>query len=268
MKPFLKWAGGKHRLAPLIAPHIAGGERLVEPFAGSCAVFLASAYQRALLNDINTHLVELYGLVRSEGEGFIDEARLLFSKDNNTEERFYELRSEFNRTDCPRRRAALFIYLNRHAYNGLCRYNRSGGFNVPFGRYSKTSFPEEALRDFVRATGDVEFVSGSFRKAMEAARNGDVIYCDPPYVPLSLTSSFTSYAPGGFDISDQRDLADLARVTSARGIKVVISNHDTPVTRELYNGAEIVAFDVRRSVGANKESRGTSPEILAVFNPR
>lgn len=268
MKPFLKWAGGKHRLAPLIAPHIAGGERLVEPFAGSCAVFLASSYQKALLNDINADLVDLYGLVRSEGEEFIDEARQLFTEDNNTEPRFYELRAEFNGTECPRRRAALFIYLNRHAYNGLCRYNRSGGFNVPFGRYSKISFPEDALRDFVRATGHVDFSTGSFRKAMEGARSGDVVYCDPPYVPLSLTSSFTSYAPGGFDIADQRDLADLARQTSARGIKVVISNHDTPVTRELYEGADIVAFDVRRSVGASRESRGTSPEILAVFNPR
>lgn len=265
MKPFLKWAGGKHRLAPLIAPHIAGGERLVEPFVGSCAVFLASSYQKAMLNDINTDLVDLYKLVRSEGNGFIDEARELFNEDNNTEPRFYELRSEFNGTTCPRRRAALFIYLNRHAYNGLCRYNRSGGFNVPFGRYSKTSFPEEALRDFVKATSDVEFVSGSFRKVLEEAREGDVVYCDPPYVPLSLTSSFTSYAPGGFDITDQRDLANLARETSARGIKVVISNHDTPVTRDLYDGAEIVAFDVRRSVGASRESRGTSPELLAVF---
>lgn len=239
----------------------------MEPFAGSCAIFLASSFERALLNDVNSDLIGMYGLLRDDGEAFIAEARRLFVAENNTEDRYYELRSEFNASTSVRRRAALFIYLNRHCFNGLCRYNRKGAFNVPFGRYRAPSFPEEAMRNFMGAVGDVDFTCSSFVAAMRAARLGDVVYCDPPYLPLSETSSFTSYAPDAFGIDKQRELAVLARETAGRGVKTVISNHDTAEARELYAGAEILQFDVRRSVSASAGSRGASPELLAIFHP-
>jgi len=189
-RPFLKWAGNKYRVLPHIRLRLPPGKRLVEPFAGSGAVFL------------------------------------------NTD---YDHRQS-------RRKAALFVYLNRHGYNGLCRYNRRGGFNVPFGRYVRPHFPEAEMLAFHAHAQRADFRVQSFE------------------------ANFTSYSRDGFDLEQQRHLAELAAETAARGIPVLISNHDTPFTREAYaNAAELDSFPVHRSISCNGARREAARELLALF---
>ncbi|MCY0881732.1 MAG: Dam family site-specific DNA-(adenine-N6)-methyltransferase, partial [Firmicutes bacterium] len=147
-RPFLKWAGGKFRLVSRIRGVLPKGNRLIEPFAGSAALWLNTSYSHALIADVNPDLIQLYHTVQSHSFAFIAAARALFTPENNTAARYYALREEFNACTDPWRRSVLFLYLNRHGYNGLCRYNASGGFNVPFGRYHRPYFPEKELTFF------------------------------------------------------------------------------------------------------------------------
>jgi len=159
------------------------------------------------------------------------------------------------------------LYLNRHCYNGLCRYNSRGEFNTPFGRYSRPYFPEKEMQYFIRAAGRAEFLNTSFADSMKLAERGDIVYCDPPYAPLSATAYFTDYHSGGFRWEQQLLLACLAEELAGRGVRVVISNHDTKPVRELYQhaGASIKRFQVRRNISCNAGKRGNVGELLAVF---
>jgi len=266
-KPFLKWAGGKYRLADRILAQLPPGRRFVEPFAGSAALYLNVPFARALVSDSNPDLIALYRCVQVEGPSFIDYCRSFFSEENNRKERFYELRDCFNRAQEPRERAALLLYLNRHAYNGLVRYNVKGGFNVPFGAYKRPYFPLAELSAFQARTRETEtrFIAEDFRKVFAKLRPGDVVYCDPPYVPLSATANFTAYAGMPFGPEDQRDLAAEAQKAAGRGIPVLISNHDTAITRTLYSGAEVMQFAVQRCISCKGGKREAAPELLAVY---
>lgn len=144
-RPFLKWAGGKYRLLPAIAAHLPKASMLVEPFVGAGAVFLNLPFPRYQLNDINPDLIGVYRLLQQDSERFIRRAKRLFHPRNNTPERYYALRDRFNHSKSALERACLFLFLNRHGFNGLCRFNLAGGFNVPFGRYEKPYFPEKEL---------------------------------------------------------------------------------------------------------------------------
>lgn len=265
MRPFLKWAGGKYRLVELIKSTLPEGNRLIEPFVGSGAVFLNANYPTNLLADSNPDLINLFQLIQKEGQGFISYCQGLFVQENNAESAFYKLREEFNATDDLRKKAALFVYLNRHCFNGLCRYNSKGGFNVPFGRYSKPTLPEKEMLYFHEKSKYAVFEVADFTTTMEKAKSGDVVYCDPPYVPLSATSSFTSYATGGFGLEEQNSLADMAKKLQKRGVTVVISNHDTVFTNEVYHPAKIITFNVQRFISSNTKNRNAVSELLAVF---
>ncbi|MGD8484718.1 MAG: Dam family site-specific DNA-(adenine-N6)-methyltransferase, partial [Thioalkalispiraceae bacterium] len=186
-RPFLKWAGNKFRIMNQIHKLLpADGKRLIEPFAGSAAVFLNTNYARYLVCDTNPDLINLYNTLKKEGPDFIRYCKRYFTEKNNSAEKYYYYREQFNQTSDIRKRSALFVYLNRHGYNGLCRYNASGGFNVPFGRYQRPYFPEKEMLFFHRKAKRASFKVASFENIMRKARQGDVIYCDPPYVPLSL----------------------------------------------------------------------------------
>lgn len=265
VQPFLKWAGGKRRLAGRIQACLPPGQRLVEPFVGSAAVFLHTGCEHAWLTDVNPDLIGLYQALQSDGERFVEAARALFTPEHNQADRYYAHRAYFNATQDSWERALLFLYLNRHGYNGLARYNAAGAFNVPFGRYTRPYFPEVELRGFIVAAGRAIFAVADFRTVMAACQPGDVVYCDPPYVPLSATAHFTAYAGGGFGATDQRDLADAARQLAARGIPVLISNHDTPWTQALYRGAQVEHFAVRRFISCDGQGRNTAQELLALF---
>ncbi|MEJ2435177.1 MAG: Dam family site-specific DNA-(adenine-N6)-methyltransferase [Pseudolabrys sp.] len=267
LRPFLKWAGNKYRIIERILGMLPPGGRLIEPFAGSAAVFLNSDYERYLLADTNADLINLYKILKHEGTAFIDECAPLFTARNTRPERYYRLREEFNRCEEPRRRAALFVYLNRHGYNGLCRYNASGGFNVPFGRYKQPYFPSSEMLAFHQKAQAVRavFRPWDFTRVIESAKPGDVIYCDPPYVPLSASANFTTYSPGGFALEQQCSLARHAARAARRGIPVLISNHDTQFTQDAYQGAQLDQFQVRRYISCNGQRRKSAGELLALF---
>lgn len=266
MKPFLKWAGSKYQIIDRIKELLPAGRRLIEPFVGSAAVFLNTDYESYLLCDSNRDLINLYRYLKKDGPPFIEYCRTFFVPGNNTPEIYYRLRREFNMTEDRRKKAALFLYLNRHCYNGLCRYNTTGQFNTPFGRYRKPYFPEKEMLFFWEKTKKAVFICCDFREAMKMAEPGDVVYCDPPYVPLSDTANFTSYSREGFSLKEQRLLAEMAEVLARRGIPVLLSNHDTEFTRSAYASAQIASFDVQRYISCDGQSRGRAPEMLALFS--
>ena len=267
-KPFLKWAGGKAKLVPFIHENFPTGrphKRLIEPFAGSAAVSLALEFDAYLLNDANPDLIGLFQTLKQEGQVFVGYAHSFFTPENNSESRFYELRERFNGSRDTVERSALFVYLNRHAFNGLCRYNGKGAFNVPFGRYAAPYFPEAEMLGFVAKSDRIELLCGDFQVALNQVRADDIVYCDPPYVPLSETASFTAYAKGGFDLDDQNRLAQAAQQISEQSQGVLISNHDTEFTRSIYRDARLKTVMVQRNIAAKGSSRQRVGELLAIY---
>jgi len=265
-KPFFKWAGGKTKVVPVLKPLLPSGRgRFIEPFVGAGALFLNTEYPSNLLSDSNADLMCVYAFLQEHSAKFIEECAQLFNPENNQEERYYQLRAEFNQGGEPKRHAALFVYLNRHGFNGLCRFNRTGQFNVPFGS-SEPYFPREEMLVFAARLQTAFLEIQDFRVTLAQAGHDDVVYCDPPYVPLSATANFTDYASGGFSLKDQKDLAACAIRAAQRGATVIISNHDTPLTRELYHDAsQIITLQVRRSISCDGENRGKAKELIAVF---
>lgn len=264
-RPFLKWAGGKFRILDTLLSKLPEGKRLIEPFVGSGAVFLNTQYENYLLADSNQELINLFQVVQQQGNDFIDYASQLFIPENNTGEAYYLFREEYNKTTDLERKSALFIYLNRHCFNGLYRCNSKGGFNVPFGRYVKPKFPKEEVLNFYNKSQGAEFLAQDFIVTMDSAEEGDVVYCDPPYVPLTETANFSSYTSAGFNRYDQEALAEKAQELSGRGVKVIISNHDTPFTQTLYKNAELTSFNVQRFISSKAKARGKAPELVAIF---
>jgi DNA adenine methylase len=268
-KPFLKWAGAKTRVVGEIVLALQGAkhERLIEPFVGSGAVALNLGAKVNLLGDVNPDLVAVYSALRDHGVVFIDACEALFTKENTAVERFYELRKEFNESDHGLRRCALFIYLNRHAFNGLCRYNASGKFNVPCGRYPHPYFPRAEMEAFRPLLTNADVKESDFRALIKEAKTGDLVYCDPPYTPLTETG-FTAYAPGRFTKKDHEDLTQAAADAAARGALVVISNHNTPEVVQMYRdaGANVSRqIMVARTISCIGAGRKKVSEILAVF---
>jgi len=265
-KPFLKWAGGKYRCINHVLDALPSATRLVEPFTGSGAVFLNAPHTHYLLGEINADLVALFEHVKHKGDAFIDYCERFFCDINNQEEQYYKFRIQFNQTAIGTElRAALFLYLNRHGYNGLCRYNLSGGYNVPFGRYKKPYFPKQELMFFHQKSQQAIFSQADFQQTFLKTKPGDIVYCDPPYVPLSKTSQFTAYTRQKFGEKEQVALAEIAMHTAKRGIPVIISNHDTPFTRDLYSTADITSFPVRRNISCKGSRRLKVRELIAVF---
>jgi DNA adenine methylase len=265
MKPFLKWAGNKYRIVERIKVILPKGNRLIEPFVGSGAIFLNTNYEGYLLTDVNQDLIQLYQCLKSEGQSFIDDCREFFNPANNTAQTFYELRTQFNTTIDLRLKSILFVYLNKHCFNGLCRYNSASEFNTPFGKYKKPYFPEKEMLFFHQRAQQATFKCEDFLTTMRAVEPGDVVYCDPPYVPLSKTANFTSYSAGSFGEQQQVLLATTAEELAAKGITVVISNHDTVFTQHAYRKAEILQFNVQRNISCNAKNRSRAAEVLAIY---
>lgn len=265
-RAFLKWAGGKYGLVEDIQRHLPPARKLVEPFVGAGSVFLNTDYDHYLLADINPDLINLYNLLKERPDDYISEAKRWFVAENNRKEAYLSIRAEFNKTDDVMYRSLAFLYMNRFGFNGLCRYNKKGGFNVPFGSYKKPYFPEAELEFFAEKAKKATFVCEGYPETFRRARKGSVVYCDPPYAPLSNTANFTSYAGNGFTLDDQAALADIAeKAATERGIPVLISNHDTTLTRRLYHGAELNVVKVKRTISRNGNGRNKVDELLALF---
>lgn len=272
MRSPLKWAGGKGKQIELIQsvlPPPSECVRLIEPFAGGGNVFLNTDYREYILGDANKDLICLYESIKSLPSVLIDKLHELWQKSSSHD--YYKIREAFNKMDSAWYKAALFVYLNRHGFNGLCRYNAKGEFNVPFGDIKNPYLPEAEIVAMSKKLNDcqVQLINDDFENVMRLATPGATVYCDPPYVPISATSSFTSYARGGFDMADQVRLAGLAEELSGKGVFVAIHNHDLPVTRELYRNAdEIVTSRVRRNISCNGEKREKVGELIAVYRAK
>jgi DNA adenine methylase len=267
-RAFLKWAGGKYGLVDEIQRHLPDATTLVEPFVGAGSVFLNTNYERYLLADINPDLINLYNLLKEQPELYIEEARRWFTPENNRKEAYLAVRQEFNQTDDILYRSLAFLYMNRFGFNGLCRYNKKGGFNVPFGSYKKPYFPQAELEFFSQKSTKATFICAEYKQTFEQISDGSVVYCDPPYAPLSNTANFTSYAGAGFSLDDQAGLANVAEIAAQdRNIPVLISNHDTVLTRRLYHGAQLNTVKVKRTISRNGAGRNKVDELLALFTP-
>ncbi|PCS22204.1 Dam family site-specific DNA-(adenine-N6)-methyltransferase [Candidatus Enterovibrio escicola] len=265
-RAFLKWAGGKYSLVEDIRHHLPEGKKLIEPFVGAGSVFLNTDYEQYRLSDINPDLTNLYNLVKQSPERYIDDARKLFQPKYNQKVAYLAIREEFNASKDPYLRALYFLYMNRHGFNGLCRYNKKGSFNVPFGTYKKPYFPQAEIEFFSEKAKKATFICEGYQQSFTHASLGSVIYCDPPYAPLSGTANFTTYSAKGFSLYDQALLGKIAAKTvTQRNIPVLISNHDTPLIRHLYAGAYINVVQVKRTISRNGEGRNKVDELLALF---
>lgn len=262
--PFLKWAGGKSRLLEQYAhlfPEDYGAYH--EPFLGGGAVFFHLRPEQAALSDLNPRLIETWRVIRDQPQALMD--RLEAHRMRHTAAYYYQARQRFN---LPRGvdavdRAALFIYLNKTCFNGLYRENRRGEFNVPVGRYVNPGvYDPMNIVAVSRSLQGVDLFHQGFDGVLERAESGDLVYFDPPYVPLSATSSFTNYLQSGFDMSLQIRLAQVFAELARRGCAVMLSNSDTPAVRELYAGWRIDRVMAPRSISMRASARGPVGEVL------
>ena len=265
-KSFLKWVGGKGRLIPQLLPHLPAGKRLIEPFVGAGNVFINTQYDSYILTDKNRDLINVYLWLKSDLSRLINATNYLFSHDID----FYEVRTRFNKQSNvgDLSRAAEFIYLNRHCFNGICRYNQKGEFNTPSGRYKKPYFPKDELINFCNKLNGipVTLFNGDFHYAIELAESDDVIYCDPPYLSGTKNDGFTGYTPNRFDYRLTMLLKkDLIKAVQ-RGATAIISNHNNETVRDIFSDFEIHEIEAPRSVAANG-CRKSAKEIIGILTP-
>jgi DNA adenine methylase len=265
-KPIVKWAGGKSKLLPALLPHVPTHIRTyAEPFAGGAALFFALAgdpsrtIERAVLADQNEDLIACYRAVRDDVEGVIT----ALSDFTHDEELYYRVRDLDPSGMSDLARGARLIYLNRTCFNGLWRVNKSGKFNVPFGKYTNPRIVDaEGLREASRVLAKADLRVQDFAEVTSTLGPGDFVYFDPPYVPLTKTASFTSYAQGGFGPQDQERLAaELVRL-KAEGALAMLSNADTDVTRALYEAFTVHTTTAARAINSRGSGRGHAKEII------
>ncbi|EEP7757773.1 Dam family site-specific DNA-(adenine-N6)-methyltransferase [Salmonella enterica] len=267
-RPFLKWAGGKYSLLPDLYQLIPAGMRLIEPFVGGGSVFLNSDKHACfLLADVNTDLINLYQMLAVVPGAVIRHARVMFDRLNNAES-YTALRDEFNAQvmDGPER-AAAFLFLNRHCFNGLIRYNRNNQFNVGWGKYPSPYFPLDEINAFTEMAHNCVFMAAGFRRTLALAGEGDVVYCDPPYEPMPGTAGFTNYAAGGFTWDDHIALTECCVAAHQRGARIVIGNSTAPRVVDLYSqyGFEIHHISARRSISSKGSTRETAKDLVAIL---
>jgi len=267
-KPFLKWAGGKRQLQSELAARIPpealarlerGNATYHEPFMGGAALFFALQPKLARLSDMNDALVCAYLGVQQEVEETIATlADLPYDRDT-----FLQLREVGQPDDSFALAAAWFIYMNRCCFNGIWRVNRAGKFNVPFGRYTNPTICDaENLRACSAALRNAVIAHDRFESVLDRAAVGDVVYFDPPYVPVSDSANFTAYTVDGFTARDQARLADVALELTHRGVHVLLSNSDAPQVHKLYRGWKIDRVSARRNVNSKKDKRGPVQEVI------
>ncbi|EKN2028814.1 Dam family site-specific DNA-(adenine-N6)-methyltransferase [Salmonella enterica] len=267
IKPFLKWAGGKFGVIDDLLAHMPHGHRLVEPFAGGGSIFLNAGFDEAIVSDACQDLILTYQVMQREPLALIDKANVMFREGNNPEY-FDDIKVRFNRRDMTQmERAAAFIYLNRHCYNGLMRYNRQGEFNVGFGKYRQPYFPLAELEAFSAVASRCTFAVADCNDTVALAGEGDVVFCDPPYEPMPGKSGFTNYSGQSFRFDDQVRLAQSLKAAHQRGASVVITNSGAPAIRELYTsmGFDVRPLRARRSISCTGETRETVTDIIGVL---
>ncbi|MBF0777284.1 DNA adenine methylase [Streptococcus cuniculi] len=268
LQPFTKWTGGKRQLLPAIKPLIPDNyNSYFEPFIGGGALFFELSPEKAVINDFNHELINCYQQIKESPKKLIE--LLIRHKENNSKEYYLELRSvdRDGRIDTMTKveRAARIMYMLRVDFNGLYRVNSKNQFNVPYGRYKNPKIVDSDLILSISQylnSNNIKILTGDFEKSVEAVKCGDFVYFDPPYIPLSETSSFTSYTHEGFSYDDQIRLRDCFKKLNEKGAFVMLSNSSSPIVEELYKDFNIHKIEAIRTNGAKSSSRGKISEII------
>lgn len=262
VSPFLKWAGGKGQLLPKLLPlRPATYQRYIEPFLGGGALFFALAPKRALLGDCNAELITTYQVVRDQPGELMQQ--LDVHRANHSKEYYYRIRAQ--RPTAPLEVAARLIYLNKTCFNGLYRVNRAGQFNVPMGSYVNPQlYDRSTLLAAAQALATADLQATDYLATLAAAKRGDFVYLDPPYVPLSSTAAFTSYTRRDFGERDQHALADIYRELDQRGCFVMLSNSATPLIKRLYHGYAQLSIPANRAINSKGNKRGPVEELVII----
>lgn len=275
VRPFVKWAGGKSRLTSVIEKHIPKNfSNYFEPFLGGGALFFHIKNNRhsmenftSYLSDSNLELINAYNIIRKNPHKLIDLLRE-FEKNyySNPREFYYELRE--NNTLDKFFLAARFITLNKTCYNGLYRVNKNGLFNVPFGNYIKPKICDEEnllnINEILKKSNTIIQLGDFEDILLKNAKSNDFIYLDPPYHPIDKTSNFTSYTNNGFNIEQQKRLSCVFHILDRKGCKILQSNSDTEIIRELYGdfSNNILKIGAIRSINSKPEKRTGHVELL------
>ena len=264
----MKWVGGKGQLLEQIFEQLPERfRRYHEPFTGGGAVFFGLARsgklakKRAYLSDVNPELVDTYQSIKIE----VDDVIEALQAHHYDSDYYYEVRAQDPWTLSRPERAARMIFLNRCGFNGLYRVNKKGQFNVPFGRYVNPLICDEAnLRQVSNALKKAVIKNQGFETIVERAQTGDLVYFDPPYVPVSDTANFVSYAKGGFSQDDQEKLACIVEELSDKGVHVILSNSDAPWVVDRYSKFDVNIVPARRSINSKASKRGPVGEVVVV----
>lgn len=265
--PVVKWVGGKTRLlSELHARTPKAYVRYFEPFVGGGALFFALAPAQATLGDMNGALIETYRTIAHAVEDVIKRLEAHRRAHSKHEGYYYEVRDWWNEHQWSVdlvAAAAAFLYLNKTCFNGLWRVNRSGAFNVPRGDYKDPKiFDPDALRSAAVALSRATLMTNEYHATVAEAREGDFVYFDPPYDPVSKTSNFTGYTKDAFGKEQQKQLADCARELRKRGVSVMLSNNDTEFVRSLYADFCIDNVKCGRSINSKGDKRGAVDEVI------
>lgn len=271
LSPMLKWVGGKRQLLSDIVPMIDDKcSTYVEPFIGGGAVLFNMQPKKAIINDYNTELINVYKIVRDNLDDLLDELKV--HEENNSSDYYYEVRALDREAKFKKmsdvEKAARIIYLNKTCYNGLYRVNSAGQFNSPYGRYKNPNIVNEAvLRAISKYFNDneVQILNGDYKEALKNLDRSSFVYLDPPYMPISASSSFTGYTEGGFGYNSQVELKEECDKLSEQGIRFVQSNSDCEEIRELYKDYKIKTVKAKRSINSVAKKRGEINEVL-IYN--
>lgn len=269
--PFIKWAGGKTKIASKILEKLPDQcNTYYEPFVGGGAVFIkmaiANRFKKAVINDKNPELINAWNVIKNDVDSLLLE--LFNDKYTYNKESYLNIRSIDVNTLDPVQNAARFIYLNKTCFNGLYRVNKSGKFNTPFGKYDNPQICDST--NLVTLNGllqKVEIRSDDFDFVRKKAKPGDAVYFDPPYIPISKTSSFSSYTNDGFGMGDHVSLCSLFKKLSSKGVSVVLSNSLCKESLDLYDDFVVEEVLGKRSIGGSRDSRNPVKEIIVYAGP-
>lgn len=274
VKPVLKWVGGKRQLLDDIRAYVPSKcSTYVEPFVGGGAVLFDLQPKKAIINDYNYELINVYNTIRDNPDTLISTLKIHELRNNSAY--YYNIRAldrepSYNQLSSVEK-AARIIYLNKTCYNGLYRVNTAGQFNTPYGKYKSPLIVDEitikAMSHYLNSA-NIRMMSGDYKLALKGLRKGSFVYLDPPYMPISSSASFTGYTEGGFDYSKQTELRDQCILLDRKGISFLQSNSDCKEIRELYGnieGISIVTVKAKRNINRDGNKRGEINEVL-IYN--
>ena len=270
--PFVKWAGGKRQLIPQIRERMPEKyNNYYEPFVGGGAVLFELQPANALINDINKALINTYNIICNEADAFLEAINRLDEEMwEDGKKYYYSVREHYNdklmKSEYDVELAALFVFINKHCFNGLYRVNGKGLFNVPYNNSRRTSADENVIREVSKYLKGVKIINGDFEEACKDAKKGDFVFIDSPYAPLNPTS-FESYTKEGFDIESHKRVAKLYDELTGRGCYCMLTNHNTELINELYGnkGYKIDVVSVKRMINSDASNRVGKEVIICNY---